>query len=1055
MYKKFLHGLDERLIVFYLIGFALIGATGYVIENSKNIIFVERFLDPAYLIPLMLISYTVIYLGSFYFFKQINITIENLFYAVMALSIGIFCLAGVLTHGEACRVLLHPDKTDVFMDFFNSIQYGLQPYENKVIYPPFINLIYAALGRMTIISMSHDPYSLRLTQMGALVYLLVTIITVLLYTILCFYTYGKKWKSILFILVTLFSTPFLYALERGNSVLLTVVLILVFLSLYCSKKRAYRYLSYIALGLAAGIKISPALFGVLLIRERRWKETVVAFIVGSVTFLLPFAFLDGNIITLLENIRRTTAIFQGTVESGPELKLVGQGVYLNIQNIFHFVSRLTNYDFSVIGNYVNLVVLIIGLIEVIFVRYIRRWQILFLLSAMMVITPGFSGIYNGVFIAIPLLYFLKERRTLNVYNVFWSIGFLAIFIPWINFRVGLFAFSGNDIYPMTISTVIESIALLVMIISIEVKGAYELIHSYFIQKKYVMMVAGIFSVALIIGGWGFYKMQPESILAFTPYNDRESNAISGIRKVHGIYRYIDSKGKIRLKADEVLESGLLISFAKNDGSKNDKSQTVAISVNGELLKKTQVGGQYSHFIYVSPDKLSAMSIGEDVIVGIDKEESDTPGSLELLYAGPAKPLSIVKENQYIAEDISGIDEKSLWMGKEGHVLLDTSSLRTGFLIQFDVSEELMKSNRNGDAIILLTGNGKLMKEVPLQKKGRMSVVIQPEDLNKAFAGGAAGQPLDFGIIIEAEPPVWAEEESEKTKRQEFLKLHYIGALEDRQEKKVLSVNKSQMVPYYTEHLPLEIYTGEDEFFYTDDLKKSGLALVYYVPVERRGGPPVKVSFLLDGKLVGVDEIDSQNFGKLRSMHIKPNEFGGENHIVKVRLQVNSDIVTGNGINPSLCLIYRGPASVLDILSQDQHKTAWMTRGLGFDTWTGNWIMGRQAQVALVDPLKDDNQMILKFKVSPYLISANPGDDIGLEIFINDKLARHIDLKEPGTFTVSIPAETVRYLEKEDGIAVVTLKANGTYDPSLAIKGKQTDEKRSIDIMELGFSVDKD
>lgn len=60
------------------------------------------------------------------------------------------------------------------------------------------------------------------------------------------------------------------------------------------------------------------------------------------------------------------------------------------------------------------------------------------------------------------------------------------------------------------------------------------------------------------------------------------------------------------------------------------------------------------------------------------------------------------------------------------------------------------------------------------------------------------------------------------------------------------------------------------------------------------------------------------------------------------------------------------------------------------------------------------------------------------------------MKEPGTFTEYIPAGMMRHVETEDGIAVVTLKANATYDPSLAIKGRRTDEERSIDITELGF-----
>ena len=1050
MHNNFSKTLDVKLIVIYFIGLVMVGAIGYVIEGSKNVVFVERFLNPAYLIPLMAAGYTAIYFGGYYFLKHIKITIENVFYAAMALSICIFCLAGILTHGEACRVLLHPDKTDVFMDFFNSIQYGLKPYENKVIYPPFINLLYAALGRMTLIGVSHDPYGLRLTQIGALVYLLVTIVTVLFYSISCFCAYGKRWKSILFIFVTLLSAPFLYALERGNSVLLTVVLILVFLTQYRSGKKTYRYLSYVALGLAAGIKISPALFGLLLIRERRWKEAVVALGVGAVTFFLPFIFLDGNLMTLLDNIRKTTALFQGTVESGTELKFIGQGVYLNIQNTFRFLSRLFNVNFDIMGNYINLVVLAIGLAEVLLSKYVHRWQVLFILSALLVITPGFSGIYNGVFMVVPLLYFLKNRLRLNGKNILWCIGFLAVFIPWINLRVGIFSFSGNDIYPMNISTAIESMALLIMTISIEIKVADSLIRGYFQQRKRVITITAIFSLALMVGLWGSYKMQPESILAFTPYNDREDRAISGINKVHGIYRYIDREAQITLKADEILDKGLLISFAKSGSLEEDRPQMVDISINGNLLERSRVGGGYNHFVYVSADKLSTMKIEKDIMLSITKEESDNSYPLELLYAGPSKPISHVKENQYIAENISDINDKTLWMGKEGHVLLNTSDLQSGFLVQMDVSEELMKSNQNGAPAILVTGNGKLMKKVPLKKKGRLSIVIQPEDLKKAFSGEESDKPLDLGIAINAAPPVWDEETLEKTKHQEFIKIHYIGTLEDRQNTKELPVEKSQKVPYYAKRLPLEIFTGEEEFFYTEDLEKTGLSMVYFVPEERKGGRPVTARLLLDDKLVKTDEISSQDFGKLRVIHINPSAFDGENHIVRARLQVDNFVVTDNIMKAPLCIIYRGPAENLENLSIGQHKTAWMTKGLGYDNWTKRWTMGRKAQVALVDPSSGKNQMSIKYKVSRYLISANPGDNMGLDIFVNGKLVRHAELKEPGTFTEYIPAGMMRHVETEDGIAVVTLKANATYDPSLAIKGRRTDEERSIDITELGF-----
>ena len=78
----------------------------------------------------------------------------------------------------------------------------------------------------------------------------------------------------------------LFALERGNSILLAVVFLLVFLWGYQAENKIFQYLSFCALGAAAGIKISPALFGLILLSERRYKDAKISHRYGFILIVV-------------------------------------------------------------------------------------------------------------------------------------------------------------------------------------------------------------------------------------------------------------------------------------------------------------------------------------------------------------------------------------------------------------------------------------------------------------------------------------------------------------------------------------------------------------------------------------------------------------------------------------------------------------------------------------------------------------------------------------------------------------------------------------------------
>ena len=98
---------------------------------------------------------------------------------------------------------------------------------------------------------------------------------------------------------------------------------------YNSEKEIVKHIAFISLAVSASIKIYPALFGLILIRDKRWKDALICCMYGIIIFLAPFMFFGGikNVGLMIANILNCTADMNNT----------GEGLKLNISNIFFFL----------------------------------------------------------------------------------------------------------------------------------------------------------------------------------------------------------------------------------------------------------------------------------------------------------------------------------------------------------------------------------------------------------------------------------------------------------------------------------------------------------------------------------------------------------------------------------------------------------------------------------------------------------------------------------------------------------------------------------------------
>lgn len=190
---------------------------------------------------------------------------------------------------------------DAFMDFVNSIRDAstIHVYDVKnVIYPALPNCFFYLLSLFHPQEMRElsfvDRYLMQFTMMS------ITQMTVFL--IFCFLLLfwilmhqeekNKKFMIVIF-LSFVFSMPMLWAAERGNIIILSVIFCIGFSAFYKSNIKKYRELSYIFLALAATIKIYPVIFVLLLLFEKDYKGFFKSVIYFLIFFLVPFVFYDG------------------------------------------------------------------------------------------------------------------------------------------------------------------------------------------------------------------------------------------------------------------------------------------------------------------------------------------------------------------------------------------------------------------------------------------------------------------------------------------------------------------------------------------------------------------------------------------------------------------------------------------------------------------------------------------------------------------------------------------------------------------------------------------
>lgn len=326
---------------------------------------------------------------------------------IFALGILTISAIYIITNPNSLSLLTDSKWNTLFSDFEIHIDFSKnlsQTYYTSMhaCFPPFIYLFYHLIG--VLIPQTDSEYAILL---------LYVVTTAVLYTIFGF-VFSKALRKnddasvfIALILLCLSTTSVFGIIERANIVFLVSILLIVSCMWRNSKSKVKREAALLCIAAAAAIKIYPAVFGLIYICEKRYKEAVRLIIYGILFFFVPFAFTGGinGFLQFLSNQK-------------------------NVHETWGRLSKISIYSLSKLFGVPNNAALIISAVFalvaiIMFFLAKKNWQKYFALIFIMVMCPMWSGQYTICLFFLPFIEFIREENNnnINILNILYAVMF--------------------------------------------------------------------------------------------------------------------------------------------------------------------------------------------------------------------------------------------------------------------------------------------------------------------------------------------------------------------------------------------------------------------------------------------------------------------------------------------------------------------------------------------------------------------------------------------------------------------------------------------------------
>ncbi|MCQ2410252.1 MAG: DUF2029 domain-containing protein [Elusimicrobiaceae bacterium] len=343
-----------------------------------------------------------------------TLSYKNTFWIIVIASFFMWFAALVHQPNGEQSSLFFLKMHDFWADATNvtGMSHANQPYLDgtvgleNAIYPPLAYVLFHVLSRLAPTPQG-GYLSYYFTPLWTWTFVLTLCLTcMLLYTLIVKNISSRlNLQTVLLGLAFFLSKPMLTTLERGNMVLLSALFVMVFIFYYDSKIRWQKETALISLALAAGLKITPALFGILLLYRKDWYGALRACLYGLLFFFMPFLFLKGGFSNLAPFIHNLY-LHMDWFKTHPAIGTTLFSFFLKFRYCLPHTWQ-ANMDILRISTFIFSYVVCAGLLAGTF-HLKAKWQKVLNVSLAVLILPAVSQSYCLLYLFPAMVLFLKE-----------------------------------------------------------------------------------------------------------------------------------------------------------------------------------------------------------------------------------------------------------------------------------------------------------------------------------------------------------------------------------------------------------------------------------------------------------------------------------------------------------------------------------------------------------------------------------------------------------------------------------------------------------------------
>lgn len=388
-----------------------------------------------------------------------------IFFISLTLTQLVMYISAIASRGFSMHSLVYYYYNDSYMDFFNPLKISMlnKPYSSSNIGEySFYSPLYILLFRFISYFAKSDIYEYDKSYLThysetTLLYVFFAAITTAALSIVIYNTKkGNAVTKVWFLFLCLFSAPMIYNYERGNIIIMALFFLFLFILNYDSEKAYVRQLSLVSLALAVAIKPYTIVFIVLLLREKRFKDTLLELLYSALLYIIP-SFFVGGLSVIGKMISKIPEVINQIQANGAAYRT----------DIFASLDILSmSLGYNVLSNdsilkYIIWAILVIGLIVCGFISK-SKWKRVLALTLVVVAGPFAELETSLILLFIPLILCLdsdEERKAMDMVHIFL---FVLVMAP-LAIMDCIINFDQNTGYEIYLHSYLVSVAIILFI----------------------------------------------------------------------------------------------------------------------------------------------------------------------------------------------------------------------------------------------------------------------------------------------------------------------------------------------------------------------------------------------------------------------------------------------------------------------------------------------------------------------------------------------------------------------------------------------------------------